>query len=202
MFKLRKSNFLIKKSCNCPYVHFFWQAPAYQFICQIFDFSLFYCSKEFFLFHFSFLWFRLSYFYCHYYFLYVFWTIKSHPQYFSDHTSTINFEQYKNTSQRWIDFWTFSNRKNLDFLHLKFQFGIFLGYFKLTVWHFLRTKKLKMFKDYRKKLVLKYFGGKNIFCLLSEIFALSSAWFLMSDFFLTGCFFLGRLLLRFFCSKN
>ena len=45
----------------------------------------------------------------------------------------------------------------------KCPYGIFCQSLRQTIRHFLRIKKSGMFSEYFKKLVLKYFNGKNIF---------------------------------------
>ena len=87
-----------------------------------------------------------------------------------------------------------STKKNLDLLHLKSRFRIFFGIPQTNYLALSKDEKSRMFKDYYKKLVLKYFDGKNIFLsfflyclrLFLEIFTLSGVW--CSDLFFSSYF--------------
>ena len=112
----------------------------------------FYCGQEIFSCSFSFLCFRFYYFYYYYYLLYVYVQDYKRPLLAPSKLHINNqfytIDKHRSTMDR---FWAFSKKnnqcqrklsmkKNLDLLRLKSQFGIFLGYLKLTIWHFLRMK--------------------------------------------------------------
>ena len=83
----------------------------------------------------------------------------------------------------------------LDLLHQKFQYGIFFGLPQTNDVALSKGEKSRMFKEHHKKLVLKYFCGKNTFLLFfSELFE-TDVWNIFtarrfcSDLFFSGYFF-------------
>ena len=143
-----RSDFLIKKSCLCSYVYFFWRAPAYQFICWVFDFSLTFSilARKFFSCCFSFLCFAsiIFFFACILGYKKPPSTLRKpyfNNQFYKTHKrkSTMDrflsiLEEKQPVPEEIVD------EEKLRFIASKISIGIFLAYLKLTTWYFLRMK--------------------------------------------------------------
>ena len=59
------------------------------------------------------------------------------------------------------------DKEKLRFIASKISIRDFFGIPQTNYLTLSKDEKSRMFNDYYKKLVLKYFGGKNIFCFFT-----------------------------------
>ena len=174
MLNLSKSHFLINVSC--------YELSFYKFssIRSCVGYLIFHLlsplqQRNFFLtFPVS-----MFHFYCHYYFHYVYlWEYKIPPlgsgqastnnQINTTHAHNLTMDHFLNIleekqPEKIID------ETKLRYIALQISIWDFFGIPQADYLAFSMDKKWRMFSEYYKKLVLKYFGGKNISFFLSEI---------------------------------